>query len=107
MSYTYNLDGSLATMTYPSGAVITSTPDSARRMLSVVDTTHTSNPINYVTGTTYNPTGALTGSIYGQSSSFSGIVNSFSFNSRLQPVNLVVVLAHADVDVPGLRLPSW
>ena len=75
-------------MTYPSGAVITYTPDSAGRMLSVVDTTHNSNPINYVTGATYNATGALTGSVYGQSSSFTGIVNSFSFNSRLQPVNL-------------------
>src|SRR5437764_8178474 len=41
-----------------------------------------------VTGATYNAAGSLTGSIYGKSSSFSGIVNSFSFNSRLQPVNL-------------------
>jgi RHS repeat-associated protein len=88
MSYTYNLDGSVATMAYPSGAVITYTPDAAGRMLSAVDTTNSSNPINYVTGATYNATGALTGSIYGQNSSFSGIVNSFSFNNRLQPVNL-------------------
>src|SRR5436305_8875190 len=56
MSYTYNLDGSVATMTYPSGAVITYTPDSAGRMLSAVDTT-SSNPINYVTGATYNAPG--------------------------------------------------
>src|SRR5947199_5509298 len=75
MSYTYNLDGSVATMTYPSGAVIKYTPDSAGRMLSVADTTH-SSAINYVTGATYNATGALTGSTYGQNGSFSGIVNS-------------------------------
>jgi hypothetical protein len=85
MSYTYNLDGSVATMTYPSGAVITYTPDSAGRVLSAVDA---SNNINYVTGATYNAPGSLTGSVYGQSASFTGIVNSFSFNSRLQPVNL-------------------
>src|SRR5437016_5305550 len=37
MSYTYNLDGSVATMTYPSGAVITYTPDASGRMVSAVD----------------------------------------------------------------------
>src|SRR5205807_8605736 len=88
MSYTYNLDGSVATMTYPSGAVITYTSDSAGRMLSTVDTTNSSNPINYVTGATYNAPGLLTASTYGQAASFTGILNTFSFNSRLQPVNL-------------------
>src|SRR5438046_4952085 len=96
MSYTYNLDGSVATMTYPSGAVMAYTPDSAGRVISVVDATPSTTPLpdttpeppNYVTGATYNAAGLLTGSIYGKSSSFSGIVNSFSFNNRLQPVNL-------------------
>src|SRR5436305_1568905 len=88
MSYTYNLDGSVATMTYPSGAVITYTPDSAGRILSAVDTTNSNQPMNYVTGATYNAPGALTGSTYGQTASFTGILNTFSFNSRLQPVNL-------------------
>ena len=53
-------------MTYPSGAVITYAPDAVGRMLSVVDTTHSSSPINYVTGATYNAPGTLTGSVYGQ-----------------------------------------
>src|SRR5947209_10696466 len=88
MRYTYNLDGSVATMRYPSGAVITYTADSAGRMLSAVDTTNSSQPMNYVTGATYNAPGALTGSTYGQTASFTGILNTFSFNSRLQPVNL-------------------
>ncbi len=88
MSYTYNLDGSVATMTYPSGATITYTPDAAGRVLSAVDMTNAGNPINYVTGVTYNAPGAITGSTYGQTASFTGIVNQFSFNSRLQPVNL-------------------
>src|SRR5436309_5801634 len=88
MSYTYNLDGSVATMIYPSGAVITYTPDSAGRLLSAVDTTNSSQPMNYVTGATYNAPGLLTASTYGQTTNFTGIENSFSFNSRLQPVNL-------------------
>ena len=54
-------------------------------MISAVDS---GNSINYVTGATYGPDNSLTGSIYGQSSSFSGIVNTFSFNNRLQPATL-------------------
>jgi len=67
MSYTYNLDGLMATMTYPSAT--------AGRTLSAIDQ---DNNINYVTGAKYNATGAFTGSVYGQ-------VNSFRFNNRLQP----------------------
>jgi hypothetical protein len=74
-----------ANVTFPSGAVIIYTPDSAGRLLSAVDS---NNQINYVTGATYNAPGSLTGSVYGQSASFTGIVNSFSFNNRLQPVNM-------------------
>ncbi len=88
MSYTYNLDGSVATITYPSGAVITYTRDSVGRMVSAVDTTNSANPVNYVTGATYNAPGMLTGSTYGQNGSFTGILSQFSFNNRLQPVNL-------------------
>ena len=47
MSYDYNLDGSIKTIHYPSGAAVTYTPDSAGRMLSAVDA---GNNINYVTG---------------------------------------------------------
>src|SRR5205085_6021283 len=73
MSYTYNLDGSIATMSYPSGAAITYTLDSAGRLLSAVDTTNSSSPISYVTGATYNAAASLTGSTYGQNGSFTGI----------------------------------
>jgi RHS repeat-associated protein len=85
MSYTYNLDNSVATLTYPSGAVITYSPDSAGRVLSAVDS---GNQINYVTAATYNAPGLLTGSTYGQTASFIGILNTVSFNGRLQPLNL-------------------
>src|SRR5437588_8285038 len=88
MISTYDFYVSVATMTITSGAVITYTPDAAGRMVSAVDGSDSAHTINYVTAATYNATGALTGSVYGQNGSFSGIVNSFSFNSRLQPVNL-------------------
>jgi hypothetical protein len=65
-----------------SGATITYTPDSAGRMLSAVDT---GNNINYATGAKYGPSNLLTDSLDGNSGSFSGIVNGFSFNKRLQP----------------------
>jgi len=88
MSYLYNLDGSIQKLTYPSGAVINYAPDSAGRMLSAIDS---GNNINYITGATYEPDSALTGFISGASSSFAGITNSFSFNNRLQPVNMVAL----------------
>jgi YD repeat-containing protein len=102
MSYTYNLDGSVATMTYPSGAVITYTPDSAGRVLSAVDA---SNNINYVTGATYNAPGALTGSTYGQSGSFSGISQQLQLQQPTAAGESLVVLAHPDTDEPDLRFP--
>jgi YD repeat-containing protein len=97
MSYTYDLDGSLNTLTYPSGAVITYTPDSAGHHVSAVDNV---NNINYVTGSggpnpssgaTYGPDGSILSFNQGWTTSFAGIANSFSYNSRLQPVNMAAV----------------
>jgi RHS repeat-associated protein len=85
LSYTYNLDGSVARLTYPSGATIKYAPDSAGRVLSAVDT---GNNINYVTGATYGPDNSLTGFVSGNSGTFAGISNSFSFNNRLQPMSM-------------------
>ena len=85
MSYSYNLDGSLKTATYPSNTVITYTPGGAGRMLSAVDTTNT---INYVTGATYTPDGSLDGFVSGKSGTSSGITNLFSYNPRLQPCRM-------------------
>jgi RHS repeat-associated protein len=85
LSYEYNLDGSLKTLHYPSGAAVTYTPDSAGRILSAVDS---GNNINYATGATYGPDGALTGFVSGYSSSFAGIANAFAYNKRLQPLTM-------------------
>ncbi len=69
LGYTYNLDGSLASATYPSGRKITYTPSAVGRTLSAVDT---ANSINYVTNATYAPNGGLTGADYGSSITYTG-----------------------------------
>ena len=83
--YSYNLDGSAATLTYPSGRVIAYTPNSlssytAGRALSAVDT---ANGINYVTAAKYAPQGNLSSLANG--SSISGAI---TYNTRLQPLQM-------------------
>lgn len=85
MSYTYNLDGSIATATYPSGATITDTPDSAGRTLSVVDS---GNNINYITSGVYGPHNGLTGFVSGSGTGFSGITSTTVYDVRLQPCRM-------------------
>lgn len=60
-SYTYNLNGSIKTLTYPSGRIVTYTPDSAGRLVSAVD----NNGTNYVSSASYNPDGSLKGLVNG------------------------------------------
>ncbi|HEY2495881.1 MAG TPA: hypothetical protein VGK24_02325 [Candidatus Angelobacter sp.] len=85
LSYEYNLDGSLAKLHYPSGAAVTYTPGAAGLTLSAVDS---GNNINYVTSATYGPDSAMTGFVSGSSSGFAGITNAYSYNKRLQSVNM-------------------
>jgi RHS repeat-associated protein len=85
LSYEYNLDGSVSKLHYPSGAVVTYTPDSAGRTVSAVDS---GSGINYVTGATYGPDSALTSFVSGNSGTFAGITNSFAYNKRLQPLTM-------------------
>jgi YD repeat-containing protein len=84
-SYTYNLDGSLATMTYPSGRKITYGYDAAARPISAIDT---ANSINYATSGTYAPPGGLSALTLGAAGSFTGISLSDTYNKRLQPNEL-------------------
>ena len=85
-SYSYNLDGSLASITYPSGRVLSYSYSNAARPLSVVDS---ANSINYATSATYAPQGALASVVNGYVSGvFSGITTSNSYNSRLLPTSL-------------------
>jgi len=81
-SYTYNLDGSLATATYPSGRTITYTVNAAGRAVSAVDV---ANSINYATNAAYGAFGAL-GSVQNGASVYA----TFLYNTRLQPCWLYV-----------------
>ncbi|HET9184487.1 MAG TPA: RHS repeat-associated core domain-containing protein [Candidatus Angelobacter sp.] len=85
LSYDYNLDGSLKALHYPSGAIISYTPDSAGRFTSVVDSI---NSINYVTSAAYQADGQITGFVSGYGATLGGITSTFTYNKRLQPVNI-------------------
>jgi len=85
ISYSHNLDGSLASLTYPSGRVVNYAYNAAARPLSAIDT---ANSINYATAATYAPQGALAGVKYGVTGGFTGIVTTNTYNPRLQPVLL-------------------
>ncbi len=85
ISYEYNLDGSLKTLHYPSGAAVTYAPDSAGRILSAIDS---GNSINYVTSATYQADNQMTGFVSGNGGAFAGITSAFSYNKRLQPINM-------------------
>lgn len=94
LNYTYNLDGSLNTMQYPSGRTITYTYNAAQRPVSAVDT---ANGINYVTSANYAAWGALAGAVYGNSASFPGITLTNGFNSRMQPQTITASTPSATV----------
>jgi len=85
--YNYFKDGSLNTLTYPSGDKVTYSVAGAGRPIQLSDST-----INYVghTGSTasYAPHGSLAGMTNGYTSSFAGIVTWNSFSNRLQPMLL-------------------
>jgi RHS repeat-associated protein len=88
VGYDYNLDGSVNVIHYPSGAAVAYTPDSAGRIVSVIDSV---NGINYITGATYAPDNSIAGFVNGNSGTFAGITNAFTYNVRLQPVNVSAV----------------
>ena len=97
ISYGYNLDGSVASVTRPSGRVLnysyapSGTANSAGRTILVVDP---SGPVNYVTQATYAPPGELTTALRGAAISISN-----SYNSRLQPISNSAVAASTIVSL--------
>jgi len=84
ISYTYNLDNSVATITYPSNRVVTYTPGGAQRPVAAKDTT---NNINYAENSSlamYGPTGGPLNIVYGYVGSvFNGITETRAYNNRL------------------------
>ncbi len=83
VGYTYYLDGSLNTLTYPSGKILTYTVLGAGRATQAIDPNN-----NYVMSAKYAPHGALTSMTNGYTSSFAGITTLNSYNDRLQPITL-------------------
>ena len=86
ISYAYNLDGTVATITYPGGRVVTYSEGNAQRPTAAQDT---GNSINYATspssGAMYSPTGAPGNILHGYvSGGFAGITETYSYNNRLQ-----------------------
>ncbi len=80
--YTYNLDGSLATLAYPdTGEIITYTAGGAGRTLAAQDI---ANGVNYVQNAQYAPFGGLAS----LSNGAQPITTANSYNNRLQPVTL-------------------
>ena len=88
VGYTYNLDGSLSTLTYPSGDIVTYTSGGAGRPLQVNDSVN--NYVGYSgNSATYTPNGALASMTNGYTGPFTGYVTSNSYNKRLQPGALI------------------
>jgi RHS repeat-associated protein len=86
-SYSYNIDGSVAAMTYPSGHTITYAYSAARRAVSAVDT---ASSINYALSATYAPQDKLASVVYGKvTGGFAGVSRSRSYNNRLQVATMV------------------
>jgi RHS repeat-associated protein len=79
--YTYNNDNTLTSITYPSGRVITYTPDQIGK-ISQVTTTLNGNPKTLASAITYLPYGGITGLIYGNGLTLSqGYDNQYRISS--------------------------
>ena len=86
LSYTYNLDGSNASTTYPDGHTINYVYNSAGHAVSAIDST---GPIKYVTSTTYAPHGEVSSYINGLTTTFNGIKTTNTWNNRFQPLSFL------------------
>ena len=81
-AYTYYMDGSVASIVYPSGRTITYGYDAVTRPVSAVDS---ANSINYVTAALYSPAGGLASLQNG-----AALISKFFYNKRLQPCRISV-----------------
>jgi len=86
ISYAYNGDGSIASITYPSGHIVTYTTGDAERSLSAVDS---GSSINYALTASYSAAGGLASVIYGRvTGGFNGITESRQYNNRLETTSI-------------------
>jgi RHS repeat-associated protein len=82
-TYTFNLDGSLATLTYPTGRVLTFAYSTAGRALSATDIP---GSVTYAQNALYTPTGALNSMQQVKGGTTTTTTN--SYNARQQPLLL-------------------
>ncbi|PYU23414.1 MAG: hypothetical protein DMG32_16195 [Acidobacteria bacterium] len=81
ISYAHNLDGSISTVTYPSGRQVAYTVSDAQRLTSAKDV---ASGTQYAIQASYAPPGPLRSLIFGQVGGTGGITESRSYNNRLQ-----------------------
>ncbi|HEV2992213.1 MAG TPA: RHS repeat-associated core domain-containing protein [Candidatus Angelobacter sp.] len=86
ISYTYNLNGSINTITYPSGRVYSYTYNNALRPVSVIDTPHN---IKFASSAHFAAAGMLTSVIHGAVTGWNAITLTNSFNNRLEPTQFL------------------
>jgi RHS repeat-associated protein len=82
--YTYNPDGSIASITYPSERTVSYAFSGAARPVAAVDQ---DNGFNYILAGSYSPAGALNSVLLGQTDTFAGIHWTQAYNARLQAVS--------------------
>ena len=85
-SYAYNLDGSLKSITYPDGRVITYTYNLAQRPVSAG--TGVIGGTSFVSDAHYTPWGALSSVATRTAFGFIGVTTNNSYNARMQPMFL-------------------
>src|SRR5262249_4183380 len=83
ISYVYNLNRSIATITYPSTKQIAYTMSNAQRLLTAKNPA--SNNPQFALLASYAPIGALQSTVTGQiNSGFNGVTESHTFNQSLE-----------------------
>lgn len=86
ISFTYNLDGSVASITYPSGRVITYGYNNALQPISATDV---GLGTNYVSNAHYTAAGTMSSNYHGQVPGWIAITKTISYNNRYQPTRIV------------------
>jgi RHS repeat-associated protein len=82
ISYLYNQDGSIKTITYPSGRTVAYDVRNAQRAFTATDS---ANNIQYAAAASYAPVGGLNSVIYGQVTGvFGGVTETRAYNNRLE-----------------------
>lgn len=84
ITYSYNKDNSLNSLTYPSGRVVNFNINNAQRTTSAIDSDQTQYVIAPSSGAMYTPTGALASAVFGKGSVFTGLTEARTYNNRLQ-----------------------